>query len=213
MIVGVQYRRNPQLLPGVEAGRHDAHDGMRHAIEGYRFAQHIAAGLEMRAPKCLAQDRHLGAGRRFLFGPKAAPELGLNAKRGEEVGGHLLAVDGHGIADACAVPVPAIVGRELLECCRGRPAGDELGIRHGPEAEWSWLLGHGPHRVQLRRLVVRERPQQHRFDDRKDSRVRADTDGQRADRDRGEGGIAPQVAEGIAQILDEAIHRQSSGIV
>ena len=155
MIVRLQDRREPKFLNGVETRRHHANDGTRHAVERYRLAQHIAAALEVSAPEGIAQDRDLGGGGRLLFGPKAATELGLHTQRGEEVGGYLLAVNSYGIANTCAVPVPAVVGRKLLEGRGGGPAGDELGIGHRPAAERRWLLRHRPDRVQLGRFVIR----------------------------------------------------------
>jgi hypothetical protein len=57
------------------------------------------------------------------------------------------------------------------------------------------------------RLPVRERTQQHRVDDAEDRGVRADSEREGEDDDRGEGRALGETAEAVTDVAEEGVHR------
>ncbi len=120
----------------------------------------------------------------------------------QQAGRHAEALDAHWIAGA--------EQRGLEAGVAGQYGEGPLPCRQIDEvANGDVRLGKASPRVampddeQVLRLVERQRPQQHRFDDGEERRVRADPEGERDHRGRGERRFAAEDAEGVAEITAE----------
>ena len=190
--------------------RHDADDGVGIAVERDCFADDGRIARELGAPQIVHEyDDALAAGLRIVAG-KGAADLRLYGEHGKDAGRgrdgfnlHRVIADaereragphgGHGL-DGAGVALPhfkviGVEGQGWIEI-----------------AELGHLLLKNDEAV---RVGIGKRAEEHVVDEGEDGGGGADAEGQRQDDGEGEAGCIAQLANGIAQILEQSLHDQS----
>ncbi len=199
--------------PFEAAGRH-ADDGEGRAVDDQRLVQHRRILAELRGPEAVAEHHHrMRAGGAIVGRAEHAADRGLHAERREVAARHLRALG------AERLPARRHVGAE--QSVRGQPAEHllhplevaEHGIAEGVVAV-AGLVARGPAGLrpwraevhQPRRVLHRQRPEQHVVEDREDRGVRADAEGNRP---HGHGGHERRLRQRAEREADIGQHGDS----
>ena len=190
----------PEQEPSVrelELRPHHAHDLVRSAVETEGLPEHAGVRSEPPRPQPVRQDHDLPA---LVVGHEGPSESGAAEEREEALrhdGPHDLLgapFPARGLAEREEVRGPNrhVVegmdgGSEVLEVGKGEAGGDEA-VRIG----------------------IGERPEQDSVDEAEHRGVGADAEGEGRDRHRGEEGVAAELPQGVAQVLDEDVHAVSA---
>jgi hypothetical protein len=153
-------------------------------------------------PQAVAQQDHLLGPLLAVLGAEAAAELGLGAQQVEQVRRHGVTHELLRLALADQVHRLAADGGHAVEGAPLLQEVGELGGRDGSVLEPRLLVAVPDHHDALG-VAVRQRLQEHRFDDAEDGRVGADAHRQRDQRDGGEQGIVAQQAQGEPRVLPQ----------
>ena len=209
--VGIDLERQPDLrcadrrLNGgrIERSQH-ADDLVRLAVEQYRAPDHAWVTAKSPSPETVAE--HHGeptAGSIFFLREGAAGDRD-GAKEAEEISADVGRRDLFGIRIAGDVDDAETIGRDILKGTCLAPPDIELRRRRCPTG----ALGrdvekhHQPLGIRIRQWL-----QDDGVEDRKNRRVRADPEGQRGHGSKRESRRAAQEPEGMAQVLNECVHR------
>jgi hypothetical protein len=193
----------------LEGAWKDADDGDGMVIELDGAAEGGRFGVEVGFPEGEAEDGDVVAAREGFGRVEGASEEGLGAQDGEELGGGVLGVDVGGFAAAGKGEVGGGADREAFKGLTLALPVEEVG--EGYEVGVTVRLG----------LVERddavevgdgERAEDDGVHDAEGGGVDADADGQGKDRREGEAGGFPELAEGIANVLQEGFHGVSDGV-
>lgn len=136
---------------------------------------------------------------------------GLHAEGGEELGSDLCSEGVLGLAVGNKSEGIAAVGCEGLNGLRrARPVQK---VRVGDLRAVVAVVGLRARLADMEErggFAIGKRAQEGRIDDGENGGVGADTEGQRQDDDGGEAGAVAKRADGVAQVLQERAHRESS---
>ena len=218
--------RQPDLrvvVHDVEAGRHDADDVVRPAVDLHglpddrlpakrRLPQFVREDRDRRAADARARRHRIGLARReepslFRLHAKGRQQMVVHQRRAhphraiarreiDRAGPAARAARRHAVADGEGAEVrerPAHLAELEILGCREPEPLQRAGGRIRREAH------------QLLRRRISERPQNHAPEDREDRRVGADAERQRQQRDGGEHGAAPKRADPVAQIAPDLV--------
>ena len=188
-----------------EARREHADDGVRGVAEDQRPSEHARVAAHPRPPEGVGEDHGAGAAGHVLAGEEGAPELGADAQHVEEVGADLergeLRALGAVVPDDGGVGVSGDGGedgRVGLELAHRRPGELEAGLVVAvvdlPDVDQAVGLGVG------------ERAEQGGVDRSEHGGVQADAHGEGEDDDRREPRPAPEVADGVTEVLEQRGH-------
>jgi hypothetical protein len=198
---GVEVERAPEPVLGgreVEAARHHADDGGGLAVQHDALADDGLVSPQLLLPHAVAQHRHgLGAGP-ILPGAEGAPHEGTGADHVEQLGGgHAHQHDrARGIG-----PQRGAVGGIGSQRCEGADALAEIIELHAAPVEGS------PEHPNAVLVGDRQGSNQDRADHAGEADGSAEAQGEGEDAERGEAGLAPELAEGVAQVRGEVLEQ------
>ena len=210
-MVGIKERsdRKPNLgvLWKLEVGRHDADHGVRFVVYRDRPSHYRRICVIEASPGGVAEKHDTGRAGSVLVGAKETSELRPNAEKWEEVGGDELPLEPRGLGALSDGNAPTRVRGDRGEGVRLIAPVEVIQVR---EAVAVAVLGvEVPERHEAIRVGKGEWAQNDRVEAGKERRVGRDAHSEANDCDEREGGVLPQRAAGVANVLEEAVHTSS----
>ena len=204
--VGVDLEGQPDVghRVGAELLADDAEDGIGLVAERKRGADNFRIAAEFALPESVADDDDVAAvGRVFLRREGAAENHG-RAEEAEVRFGNVNAMHllGH-FAGEIEARTAEVVGGDILQHAGLLAPVVELGGRSNAKVAIRRCVHHLHHAVGIR---IGERLEQHRVHHREDGGVGSDAEGERGNRGDGEGRIADEHAQGVAEVAEEIAH-------
>ncbi len=189
------------LIRKVKISRHDADHDERRPVDHHRATDGVAAPAEALRPQRVADHDDVAARSAVLLGAERAAQRGGDAENGEETHGDGCRGDAFRFAAGVVAPRQSDARRAVRADVRVRPT--ELAhpreLRERRAVERDELLG----------MRIGERSNDDGVDDGEDGGVGADTERERADRNRRERRGAAQAAQRVAHVLQQIFHEIS----
>src|SRR5580704_17666370 len=184
---------------GLKTLREHSDNLKRYLVEQQRLADGAGVAGKMAHPERMAQQQHVPAVRTIVLLRESAAEPRLDAERGEKV-----VRDSHTVDDFRNVATregrrpPAPIQSHGFEGAVARSPVFPCSERYvGRLARVRIAFGEGN---EPSRFAIRERIQQHGFDDAEDGGIGTDAEGEGEDGDEREGGGFRQRAESVFQV-------------
>ena len=190
----------------LKTGRQDTDDGVRAAIHHQGASEHICVTAEMFLPEVMTDDNFEAAGSAaglFIIAGESAPDLGLDSEDIEIFRARFYAGDTGGAFLTRQGERPVPVDRDVGERAVLVPEIKEVGIRERAQLRLGRFLAGVDHadRDELVRRGKGQRLEQDRVDHAEDGGVRADAERKGEHGDDGEGGMFPELAYAVTDVV------------
>ena len=198
----------------VERGRQHADDGVRLIVQDERGADDRGVGIEPALPESVPEHHRLRPVPLALLGVEDPADLRFHAEHVEEVVRHRHAAQALGLAAAAQQVVAHAIEGEVAGDCRQRLRAlaqiqHVADLRRLPGQPAGVAVGDPD---ELPGLGERERPEQQCVDHAEHGRAGADAEAGDQHGKRGETGVAPQRADGVAQVLDQIVESHGAAL-
>jgi hypothetical protein len=178
---------------------------VRNAIQPDGLPDDVRVSTETLHPEPVTDQRDVVLARLVLFRAERTPEDRLDPEDVEEIGADEGALQPNGRARTGQRHALVRTGRDIIQRVSPRAQVQVIGRRHVVEP------GGAAHLMEdadeLLGMRIGQRPQEHRVDHGEDRRVGADAQGQRHHGGQSESGRPGEPADGVAQVLQECLHR------